>query len=655
MLFGTSLCVVLALLPSCPHAFAPVNTYRYTNSVCTTKYDYTRRSAFALQAVSKRQTFVLDGAELSYYIKSLAQQQSPYSSSDVVNTIDGQEHCLPKDLAPRSPRKRNRIGALTFVTTTLNSDLKHANDDNTVWIEKGSQIVGVEATKDSSGEVISFDDGLQLHRDSIAIVPSKVSPADAISTAAISLLGVHCSTSSSSEKKNKVVVVGAGDYAQYLAKAHVSLGNSVSLVSARPSWSIPSPSDIVCTNSQTDLLLDIIPPAVGKMSLGFTEAIGEFDTLIDTLGDEMGMGQARSVLDNDILLHGQFQQLLSELHGCSKYISTVTRSQQYVLKRGLLFARDPVIRYQSEIETKKKSVKYQMLPPPLKFGTTVQTLLDKNVIYKCDENENGPHQNKDVFVRGWSLSDLTELKTWPRGEGNSRFGFPVVDFSMRRKAMSAPAAERSTKKVVDKAEVAEKALEHAHHSAQATTEGGSTMTNIIETTPKSTSSANSTTIKVTKRPSNRQKPTSPHVTQIHSVSELNTQIIESKRSCILFLTASYCQKCHRMTPQFNRLARKSFEGSPTMEGSNTNVLFAHADISTTRGKQLGKLFSTAKVPSVIIIQNGEIVQTDEDEEASAIVVERGNMNRIEDVASMLGSGKRIVNVIDLLKAETAKQ
>ena len=92
-----------------------------------------------------------------------------------------------------------------------------------------------------------------------------------------------------------------------------------------------------------------------------------------------------------------------------------------------------------------------------------------------------------------------------------------------------------------------------------------------------------------------------------------------------------------------------------MEGSNTNVLFAHADISTTRGKQLGKLFSTAKVPSVIIIQNGEIVQTDEDEEESAIVVERGNMNRIEDVASMLRSGKSIVNVIDLLTAETAKQ
>jgi hypothetical protein len=43
----------------------------------------------------------------------------------------------------------------------------------------------------------------------------------------------------------------------------------------------------------------------------------------------------------------------------------------------------------------------------------LQQLLDQGIICKKDQNENGKHAHKSNFVRGWSLSDLTELKTWP--------------------------------------------------------------------------------------------------------------------------------------------------------------------------------------------------------------------------------------------------
>ena len=63
------------------------------------------------------------------------------------------------------------------------------------------------------------------------------------------------------------------------------------------------------------------------------------------------------------------------------------------------------------------------VPPPRNFGTTIQTLLNHNIIFPAGSNEVGgggggsSQGNKSSFVRGWGLSDLTELKTWPRANG----------------------------------------------------------------------------------------------------------------------------------------------------------------------------------------------------------------------------------------------
>jgi len=290
----------------------------------------TKRSEWrttSLAAIIKQQTYILDGAELSYYIKTLKQQQALNSNN---NNNDIQ---LP-NLAPRSPNKSNRIGSITFVTVTLDDDINkngESKEEDDIWLKKGTEIIGVQVVPPSSTDsntadsisstnndngcgdkvsttrenVISIND-IQLYQDSIAILPrtkknknKKVLYADYISTAATALLlgsntqHYHSDSNSNNkdvnnnksveeiendkidnEKKRVVVIVGGGNYALYLAQAYNTLGYKVHVVSARPSWSLPSPSDL--GKQENDRVVEIIPPSVGKLSLGFTSAIGEY-------------------------------------------------------------------------------------------------------------------------------------------------------------------------------------------------------------------------------------------------------------------------------------------------------------------------------------------------------------------------------------------
>ena len=405
-------------------------------------------------------------------------------------------------------------------------------------------------------------------------------------------------------------------------------------------------------------------------SLHTTLIVGEFDILIDTLGDELGIGRAMNIVNHhnnqEEDMGSRFTQQLNDLHNCQTYISTITRSQQYVLKNGLLFARDDVIRYQNEIESKTTTASrsIQSLPPPSNFGNIIQTLINENVIYKSNSNENGNNGNKDLFVRGWSLSDLTELKTWPM-EGAVRYGFPTVDINVsnlgqrhrigKRKIMSNvnihEIQAETTKRAKNIALVVDKLdLDNEH-----TGEDDDEATHII-----SESISDSTTIKITnhqRHTTSRQTSNNPYITSISSASELNQQIIESKRNCILYVTASYCQKCKRMTPQLNRIARLSSEESLADKNKKKQVLFAHVDISNgAKGKQLGKILNVNKVPSVVVFQNGEQIKTtsgssNDGSKASSIVIDRHNLNRLGEVAKALEKGDVNVNVHALLRRE----
>ena len=57
-------------------------------------------------------------------------------------------------------------------------------------------------------------------------------------------------------------------------------------------------------------------------------AIGEFDTPIDILWDELDMGRAKTVVDNDIMDKVRVLERLKEFNKCENYLSTLTQSQQ---------------------------------------------------------------------------------------------------------------------------------------------------------------------------------------------------------------------------------------------------------------------------------------------------------------------------------------
>lgn len=572
------------------------------------------------------------------------------------------------DVAPRSLQKRKRVASISFVTAVLDEQIVLLSGE---IIEKGANIVGVEVVQqergplqiDSSRGVITIDTNVQLYEDSIAVIPPslKVSDQDIISTAAASLLGIH---SSSTTNRKRAVIVGGGDHAIFLARALVALNVKTYLVTARPGWSLLSPQNIVDSSSSTDLI-EVLPPAVGSMSLGFAMAIGEFDVLIDTLEDVMGMGRARTIVNTDGYDIGQSLSLQQwkELHGCSTYLSTVTRSQQYVLGKGLLFARDAVVRYQTEVESKPIATSLSSpeagvvpsVPPPRNFGVTIQSLLEKEVVYPAGSNEVGSQGSKSTFVRGWSLSDLTELKTWPRAsDGAGRFGFPVIDLNAPRSRIRPVMKEskKETTSVVENVATEEVANVSADAAKQETSPTSEELTPSIMETSMNTNSTRQ--IKVTKSSSKKKlSSANPYVTTVSSASELNQNIVEARRNCILYLSASYCQKCKRLTPQFQRLARKSSESS-TNSSSASDVLFAHVDISAgAKGKQLGKLLNVEKVPSVMMFQDGKQVEIDEG--GSSVVVEKANLNRLVEVAGALDKGGSHSKLKDLLFVQEAIQ
>eukprot|EP00957_Ditylum_brightwellii_P189053 14391733-Ditylum_brightwellii.AAC.1 len=87
-------------------------------------------------------------------------------------------------------------------------------------------------------------------------------------------------------------------------------------------------------------------PVIGDKELGFLEYIGKFNCVIDTVGDEAKLSQVADLKDGVVKSQSDgVSSKLSRDNRCKRLISTVTKSQHFVLEEGLLFAQDPVIKY----------------------------------------------------------------------------------------------------------------------------------------------------------------------------------------------------------------------------------------------------------------------------------------------------------------------
>jgi thiol-disulfide isomerase/thioredoxin len=484
----------------------------------------------SLSAVRKEQTAVYDGAEFVSILSFLLQGESSTGNNPRRFPFQDLENT---SLPPR------RAGYLTFVCgTTLES-------------EEERLVVGVRQVEEDSTNGVQVDEGVFLYADSVATIPKGITDADAISTAAAALCGVHCGMPLLDDGSlGTTVILGGGDYACFTAKALSTLGAKVNMITTRPMQLKDTP-----LNPLRDTSVNAMPPVTDdEDELGFAEAIGTFHTCIDTVGDEAKLAMASTLQQGlDRFSGGETSGVAAKLrkfNQCQRYVSALTRSQRFLLEEGLLFARDHVTKYQEQVERKFDADDYLQLLPPANYGGTLQKLFDSKVVFPTDRNENGSHIGKKVFVRGCSFPDYAEIEIWPVDTqyGRVRYGFPGID------------------------EITMEAR----------------MDEIMGTTKSPTNP----TLK-------KEKIANPFVMDINSLVELKEAIVSEEKDCVLFVSAPYCKVCRKVDPLFTRMARIS------MEETKSGIVFAKASTGGTGGKQLTFTLEIDSVPTFVLFKKGQ--------------------------------------------------
>jgi thiol-disulfide isomerase/thioredoxin len=481
-------------------------------------------TSFLLNAVSQRQTFIIDGGELESFLL-----HNNNSEGETSSTGGG--------------GRGNVVGSLTLVTGTTQDD-------------PSKRIIGVKADDDINNyETVSLGDEIDVYKHTIATIPQSVSDNDALSTAAAAVVGVHCALPrvggvGGSDNSNDVfysgksVIIGGNDYACFLADAMASLGIEVSIVSNN--------GGIKVKNGQVNVMK---PYDFNDdyEEIGFSTAIGQFDSLVDTISNERkGM-----IISQDNPYGGStLLQLLDLKHQCNKYISTLTQSQQIVKNEGVLFGPGKANAHVKAMGSVSLA-KCISLVPSLGFGkSTLQRLLDSNVLFTGKNNN-----NKSIVARGWTMKDFWEETSWPRDSSGTgiRYGFPVQEEE-------------------DLDELFRKEQERMQQRARVgSPEERGGMDN-EETTKQ---------LLIDEK--------NPYVTQIMGVDGLAQKVISQQKDCVIFVAMRSCRTCKGINPAFSKLAR---------ERGGDNLMFAKADATGASGKALGRQLGVESVPSFVLFRNG---------------------------------------------------
>jgi len=345
----------------------------------------------------------------------------------------------------------------------------------------------------------------------------------------------------------QAVVLGGNDYACFIADGLSTLGIDVSLISTSSAKTKNKNVKVLnpAVEVETEDLIDT--------EVGFANAIGQFDSLIDTIANERkGVIQLTS---DDLSESGSsVLQLLQSRHGCDKYISTLTQSQQMIKNDGVLFGPGKANSYVKEMESILISKCIPIVPSSGFGSSTLQVLLENNVIYSSKNN-------KSPSVRGWELKDFWEETSWPRDSSGTgiRYGLPVeeeedLDEQFRLQQMYLQSSK-----------------------TKLGTEGGMDDQEVKKQT--------------------RADDTNPYVEPIIGTEGLAETIISPQRSGVVFVAMKSCRTCKGINPQFTRIARdKDTVGS--------TLLFAKADATGAVGKTLGKQLGVVAVPSFVLFRNG---------------------------------------------------
>mmetsp|Transcript_42028 Transcript_42028/g.101270 ORF Transcript_42028/g.101270 Transcript_42028/m.101270 type:complete len:327 (+) Transcript_42028:367-1347(+) len=264
--------------------------------------------------------------------------------------------------------------------------------------------------------------------------------------------------------------------------------------------------------------------------------------------------------------------LLKSRHNCLRYISTETECQKIVAKEGIFGGPGKADDYckKAAASVTTKSDDCTAIPPPLDIGNSMTALLEKGILFTQSDRKK-LYAKSDV-VRGWSLADFWENTRWPRdtsGNSDVRFGLPVISYEEE---------EEETEQAELMARLADGPSNFERLAAKK-------LNNNVE--PASVGEA----------PQPAQN--NPHVFQINGVSGVNNAIVSTKKNCILFLSARFCQTCKRLDPKYTRLARIE------KDKHDSSVLFAKAEMGSSWGKQLGRHLAVDAVPSFVLFREGK--------------------------------------------------
>jgi len=400
---------------------------------------------------------------------------------------------------------------------------------------------------DQSYDTVSLGD-VEVYEHTLATIPDRVSDTDAMSTAAAAVVGIHCAIprveevgggSDSSFYSGKAVVLGGNDYANFVADGLATLGIDVSLVST---------GGAKTRNKQ----VKVLQPSVqsGDDEVGFANAIGQFDSLIDTIANEQ---KGMVITSENLAGSSSVLQLLQSRHQCAKYISTLTESQQIIKNDGVFFGPGKA---NSHVKSMESLSPKQCTPlvPSREFGpSTLHILLENNVLFSTKNN-------KPTAVRGWTMKEFWEETSWPRDSSGTgvRFGLPVVE-----------------EEDLDEVFRREQFELQNNRGTRLGSEGGMDQK---EVTVQSKIDNNN-----------------PYVTQIVGVEGLAENVISKQKNCVVFVAMRSCRTCKGINPIFTKTARERDGG---------NLMFAKADATGAMGKALGKQLGVVAVPSFVLFRNG---------------------------------------------------
>jgi len=261
----------------------------------------------------------------------------------------------------------------------------------------------------------------------------------------------------------------------------------------------------------------------------------------------------------------------------------MTKAQSIVNQEGVFFGPGKVKNYFQDIQKtiSNQPTKFQSIVPPPSFGMTVETLLEKGIIYKNKNDflaEGNKKTSNPLTLRGWSLKDFMEVSMWPQdssggGSRQVRFGLPVLDDEFtyldqdEDNMISAPPPDADAK----------------FFEKEAWEEG----------------------VAKEKQKRDDADERNPYVEKITGGKGLHAKIVKDQRDCVLFLSATFCRTCKSINPKFTTMARSAMEKERNDDVESPGILYAKADTTGDVGRDLGRLLKVDAVPAFQLFRNGK--------------------------------------------------